>query len=147
MLANIDAFETDPELAATIVEQLPAARQEANRIAIKYDLLVQQETIAGLQLAGLDRYFDSKRKSFEAIVKQQQQTLPERIKGELASLQKALLSRSERRLSTSGQVVTWIKNWLNLPSQLSKIKADLSLLEAINPQSSELVASLSQTAF
>ncbi len=76
MLANLDSFETDPQLAATIHRQLPAAQQEADRVAAKYDLLIQQETIAGLQLAGLVRYFDSKRKSFEAIAKQKQQALP-----------------------------------------------------------------------
>ena len=146
MLANIDSFETDPELAAAIIEQLPAARLEANRIAIKYDSLVQQETIAGLQLAGLDRYFESKRKSFEAIVKQQQQTLPGRIKGELASFQKALLSRSERRLSTAEASNSDAKP-VELRSQLRKIKADLDLLEAIDTQSSTLLLTYRKQLF
>jgi len=135
MLANIDSFGADPELAAIIVKQLPAAQQEVSRIATKYDLLVRQETIAGLQLAGLRRYFESKRRSFEAIVKQQRLALPGRIKGELADLQKALLSRSERRLSTS-QESSPDKKTIELRSQLLKIEADLKSLEAINPQSS-----------
>ena len=138
MFANIDSFESDPLLAAVIVEQLPAAQQEAIRIAAKYDLLIQQETIAGMQLAGLERYFESKRKSFEAIVKQQQQDLPERIKDELASLQQTLLSRSERRLSTPTKTDSDEKP-VGLHSQLRKIEADIKLLETINPQSTALL--------
>ena len=132
MVANVDAFETDPELAAIIVEQLPAAQLEAERIANKYDLLVQQETIAGLQLAGLERYFTSKRKSFEAIVKQKRRALPGSIKDGIARLEDALLSQSERRLSAS---LTDDK-LVGLRRQLGRIKADLDLLEAIDPKSS-----------
>ena len=135
MLANTDSFESDPQLAATILKQLPAAQQEANRIAAKYDLLIQQRTIAGMQLAGLERYFESKRKSFEAIVKQQQQILPERIKKNLSVANEALRSRGERRQSPS-QNSAAIEKPLGLRSQLRKISADLNLLETIDPRSS-----------
>ncbi|MDB2685882.1 hypothetical protein N9Y42_01615 [Mariniblastus sp.] len=125
MLANVDVFESDPDLAAAIVAQLPDAQQEVSRIVSKYDLLIQQETIAGLQLAGLQRYFVSKQRSFQAIIKQQQQTLPEQIKGDRARVQKTLLSQNQKQAE--------------LPSQLRKIEAELKLLEAINPQPSELL--------
>ena len=134
MFANIGSFESDPLLAAAIFKQLPAAQQEVNRIVTKYDLLIQQETIAGLQLAGLQRYFESKKKSFEAIVKQKQQDLPEQIKDELASLKLTLLSRSERRLSTPTKTDSDEKP-VGPHSQLRNIEADIKLLEAINPQS------------
>ena len=135
MLANIDSFDSDPELAATILKQLPAARQEANRITTKYDLLIQQETVAGLQLAGLERYFESKRKSFEAVAMQQREVLPERIKKNLSVVNEALLSRSERRLSAS-QKSAAVQTPMGFQSQLRKIEADLNLLETIDPRSS-----------
>ena len=127
MLANIDSFDSDPELAATIVEQLPAVQQEVNRITTKYDLLIQQETIAGLQLAGLERYFESKRKSFKAIAKQQRQVLPKRIKSGLTLSQETLTDRQQ----TSRRIVAGNKR-VELLSQLQNIKADIKLLEAID---------------
>ena len=131
MLANIDSFESDPQLAATIVSQLPAARQEASRITAKYDLLITQETIAGLQLAGLQRYFESKQKSFEAITKQQMQALPERIKSDLTLAKETL---AERQQSSEVNVVG--EKQVELHRLLRKIEAEINLLEAIDPQSS-----------
>ena len=143
MFANIASFESDPQLAATLLQQLPAAQQEANRIIAKYDLLIQQETIAGLQLVGLKRYFDSKRKSFEAIVKQQQQVLPERIKKNLSVASKALLSPSERRLVTSESIEEQ-KKQVELHRLLRKIEAEINLSETIDPQSSASLRDLRQ---
>ena len=138
-LANIDAFESDPQLAATIVSQLPAAQQEVNRITAKYDLLIQQETIAGLQLAGLKRYFESKRKSFDAIAKQQQQILPERIKNDLTLAQETL---TNRRQASQGNAVG--KKQVELHRLLRKIEADMNLLDVIDPQSSASLINLRQ---
>ena len=133
MLANIDSFESDPQLAATIVKQLPAAQEEAKRITAKYDLLIRQETIAGLQLVGLKRYFDSKRKSFEAIVKQQQQVLPERIKDNLGLAKETL---GPKRASPGGRDKSEI--WVTLNRRLRAIQADVKLLETIKPNASAI---------
>ena len=134
MLANIDSFKTDPDLAATIFRQLPIAQKEADRIVAKYDLLIQQRTIAGIQLTGLNRYFASKRKSFEAIAKQQLLILPPQIKDSLEQAAKKLRQPGQGT-GASGQLT-------DLRVQLQKTTADLKLLKAIDPQTSDF--SLSQ---
>ena len=128
MFANVDSFETDPQLAASIFRQLPAAQQEVGRVISKYDILIQQKTVAGLQLAGLNRYFVSKRQSFEAIAKQQKQALPLQLKTSLEQVSTKL-----QRADADGSLIA-------LTDQIHKIDAKLELLQALDPQSAVLLA-------
>ena len=133
-LANVDSFQTDPDLAATIFRQLPVAQQEADRIVNKYDILIKQRTIAGIQLAGLSRYFASKRKSFEAIASQQQQSLRPQIKNNLEQIAK--------QLRRQGQGTGSNKELIGLRDQIQKVDTDLKLLKTIDPQALDLTLSL-----
>ena len=132
MLANLDSFKTDPTLAATIYRQLPIAKEEVTRQMVEYDLLIRQETIPGIQLTGLDRYFQSKRKSFLAIAKQNQQALPQQIKNSLNQITKQLKQPASRG---SGENETPI----DLRAQLHKTEASLKLLEALDSQASKFM--------
>ena len=133
-LANVASFQTDPDLAVTIFRQLPVAQQEADRIVNKYDILIKQRTIAGIQLAGLSRYFASKRKSFEAIASQQQQSLRPQIKNNLEQIAK--------QLRRQGQGTGSNKELIGLRDQIQKVDTDLKLLTAIDPQALDLTLSL-----
>lgn len=133
-LANVDSFQTDPDLAATIFRQLPVAQQEADRIVNKYDILIKQRTIAGIQLAGLSRYFASKRKSFEAIASQQQQSLRPQIKNNLEQIAK--------QLPRQGQGTGSNKELIGLRDQIQRVDTDLKLLKTIDPQALDLTLSL-----
>jgi len=128
MLANVDSFQTDPDLAATIFHQLPVAQREADRIVNKYDDLI------GIQLAGLSRYFASKRKSFEAIASQQQQSLRPQIKNNLEQIAK--------QLRRQGQGTGSNKELIGLRDQIQKVDTDLKLLKTIDPQALDLTLSL-----
>ena len=123
MLANLDSFKTDPTLAAAIYRQLPFAEQEVDLLKIQYDLLIHQKTTPGIQLTGLDRYFQSKRKSFLAVAKQNQQALPQQITKQLKQLASQGSDQSEASV--------------DLRTQLRKTEADLELLEALDRQASE----------
>ena len=130
MLANLDSFKTDPTLAAAIYRQLPFAEQEVDLLKIQYDLLIRQKTTPGIQLTGLDRYFQSKRKSFLAIAKQNQQALPQQIKDSLDQITKQL-----KQLASQGSDQSEAS--VDLRTQLRKTEADLELLEALDRQASE----------
>ena len=132
MLANLDSFKTDPTLIAAIYRQLPSAQQEVDRVKAEYDLLIRQKTIAGVQLTGLDRYFQSKQKSFLAVAKQNQQALPQQIKGSLDQITKQLKQPASQESDRS-------KASIDLRTQLRKTKADLELLEALDPQASKFM--------
>jgi len=128
MLTNLDSFKTDPTLATAIYRQLPSAQQEVDRILSKYDLLVRQETIPGIQLAGLDRYYQSKLKSFQAIAKQNQQALPQQIENSLNQIKQPALQSNGSNESP-----------VDLQTQLRKINDNLELLEVLDPQASRLM--------
>ena len=130
MLANLDSFKTDPTLAAAIFRQLPFAEQEVDLLKVQYDLLIRQKTTPGIQLTGLDRYFQSKRKSFLAIAKQNQQALPQQIKDSLDQITKQLKQPASQGSDQSEASV-------DPRTLLRKTKADLELLEALDRQASE----------
>ena len=127
MLANLDSFKTDPTLAAAIYRQLPFAEQEVDLLKAQYDLLIDQKTIPGTQLAGLDRYFQSKRNSFLAVAKQNQQALPQQIKDSLNEIAKQLKQLASQE-SDQGETS------VDLRTQLRKTKANLELLEVLHRQ-------------
>ena len=133
-LSNLDAFKTDPTLAATIYRQLPVAERDVDRLKADYDLLIRQETIPGIQLAGLDRYFQSKRKSFLAIAEQTRQALPQRIKNSLDQITEKLKQPTPQQSDQSEASI-------GLRTQLRKTKADLKLLGVLDPQVAESMAS------
>ena len=133
MLANLNSFKTDPTLAAAIYRQLPSTQQEVDRLKAEYELLIRQETTAGIQLAGLDRYFQSKRKSFLAVAKQNQQALPQQIKDSLDQIAKQLKQPALQDREQS-------KTSIDLRTQLRKTKADLELLETLDPQATKFMA-------
>ena len=130
MLANLDSFKTDPTLAASIYRQLPFAEQEVDLLKAQYDLLIGQKTIPGTQLAGLDRYFQSKRNSFLAVAKQNQLALPQQIKDSLDEIAKQL-----KQPEGSDQSETSV----DLRTQLRKTKANLELLEVLYRQTSDFM--------
>ena len=133
MLANLNSFKTDPTLAAAIYRQLPSTQQEVDRLKAEYDLLIRQETTAGIQLAGLDRYFQSKRNSFLAVAKQNQQALPQQIKDSLDQIAKQLKQPALQDREQS-------KTSIDLRTQLRKTKANLELLETLDPQATKFMA-------
>ena len=96
-------------------------------------MLIRQETTAGIQLAGLDRYFQSKRKSFLAVAKQNQQALPQQIKDSLDQIAKQLKQPALQDREQS-------KTSIDLRTQLRKTKADLELLETLDPQATKFMA-------
>ena len=84
MYGNPMILQSDRPQAAAVVQEVPAARAEAERIAQAYQPLVQQQTEDGKRFEDAGNYFQSNLQAFQAAAEQEKQTLPRQIRADLA---------------------------------------------------------------
>lgn len=81
-------FMLDRRRAADLVRELPAAAEEKERIVKAYALLIHQQTEEGKRFAGAARAFDKNAQAFNAAADQERQTLPGKLRDQLAEVRR-----------------------------------------------------------
>lgn len=126
-------FMTDRRRAADLVREIAAAAEERKRIVDAYGLLIHQQTDAGKRFAGGARGFDQNMQAFVAAADQERQTLPQKLRDQLAEVRKL-----------AGQAVAEEKPLFftgGIPQQLGFAEEMLVLCQVLDERTAATLAS------
>jgi hypothetical protein len=125
MYNNPMILQTNREQAAAVMEQAPAAREEAIRIATTYLPLIEQRTEEGKRVEGAGNAFLQNLEKFKTAAEQTRQQLPGEIRADLAEanqVAEAAVAEQKPLFFTGG-----------IPQSMGFAREKLALYEMLDP--------------